>query len=372
MRFASLPSSAAVNEALRGCGRPLRKLGDGVFGEEILCVEAGGDRLPAILITAGTHSPEAAGVFAALRLVDEVETRHRVYIVPLRDPFGFNSFSHCMSVLGGRAVSIESHDDAVSWLEAVGSLVWREPRLLISNVGEHSVALLDSGEETQGWERAIERINELFDERPEVQAALLGRRVFIPPHTPTTEGTGRFGRTYTGVVDSEGKLLSLSQFFGRQEAPAEVACLEAFVREIEPGITFDCHEDNYSQDFYIPARKLAGHEAESAELANAMLDAVADAGYPLADFDGFIRYHRQARPFWPPYQQPGSRPGLFWTDGLKRGIGYILTDFNLRFGYCMPTESPMEAPLAHRVECHVRAVLAGVAKFETLAAAGLR
>lgn len=367
MRAESLPSSSTVNEILRTSGKPLRSLGHGIFDEEILCAQLGGDRLPAILITAGAHTPEAAGVFAALRLLEEVKTNHRAYIVPMRDPFGFNDFSHCMSRLVGREVRIETHQEAVAVLESSATIIWREPRLLIGNIGPHSVALLDSGDEPQGWERAIERINELFQEEPSVQDELRGRRIFMPPQTPTTEGTGRFGRTYTGVVDSEGKLLSLSQFFGRPEAPPEVACLESFVRDIRPGVTFDCHEDNYGDAFYIPARRLPAHEAESEILANAMLDAVAASGHPLAEFDAFIRYHRDARPFWPPYQEPGNRPGLFWTDGLKRGIGYILVDFNLQFGYCMPTESSMETPLEDRVDCHVRAVLAGIAQFETLA-----
>jgi hypothetical protein len=364
----SLASSSSVNKILRRSGKQLHSLGRGVFDEEILCAQLGGDRLPAILITAGTHTPEAAGVFAAIRLLEQIRTDHRTYMVPMRDPFGFNDFSHCMSTLVGREVLIQTHEDAVAVLESSATIIWREPRLLIGNIGKHSVALFDSADERQGWERAIERINELFKEQPSVQAALRGRRIFMPPQTPTTEGTGRFGRTYTAVVDSDGKLLSLSQFFGRPEAPLEVSQLESFVRAIRPGVTFDCHEDNYGEAFYMPARRLAGHEAESEMLANAMLDAVSAGGYPLADFEGFISYHRDARPFWPPYQEPGGRPGLFWTDGLKRGIGHILVDFNLQFGYCMPTESSMEAPLEDRIDCHVRAVLAGIAMFETLAA----
>ncbi len=62
---------------------------------------------------------------------------------------------------------------------------------------------------------------------------------------------------------------------------------------------------------------------------------------------------------------PNRLPGS-WndSDGLKRGIGYILVDYVLRYGFSMPTETGFEAPLADRADCHFRAVLAGIEEFE--------
>ena len=52
-------------EAVRKTGRPSRALGHTVDGSPLVCVRSGGEREPAILITAGSHSTEHAGVAAA-------------------------------------------------------------------------------------------------------------------------------------------------------------------------------------------------------------------------------------------------------------------------------------------------------------------
>ncbi len=95
-----------------------------------------------------------------------------------------------------------------------------------------------------------------------------------------------------------------------------------------------------------------------------MRDAVEAAGYPVADFRRFAAQAARYRPYWPPYHEPTDKPGLFWTDALKRGIGYMLVDYVLRYGLAMPTETGWEAPLADRADAHVRAVLAGIEAFE--------
>src|SRR6266852_965435 len=109
-----LPTSASVHDALRATGKPVRRLGSAFGGEEILCVETGGESLPPILITAGAHTPEAAGVVAALRLLDELETDRKTYVIPLRDPFGFNNFDYCLSALLGRPTTVASHAETVA------------------------------------------------------------------------------------------------------------------------------------------------------------------------------------------------------------------------------------------------------------------
>ncbi|HEY8884524.1 MAG TPA: hypothetical protein VIO35_04365 [Chloroflexota bacterium] len=45
-----LPTSASVHKVLRRSGKPVRRLGPAFGGEEVLCVETGGTRLPPILI----------------------------------------------------------------------------------------------------------------------------------------------------------------------------------------------------------------------------------------------------------------------------------------------------------------------------------
>jgi hypothetical protein len=358
-----LPTSASVRDVLRRSGKPVRRLGPAFGGEEILCAETGGERLPPILITAGCHTPEVAGVMAALRLLDELQTGRKTYVIPLRDPFGFNDFDHCLSALLGRPVTVGSHAETVALLRRIGAAILDRDELAIGLLGETAVVSMDTHDDPHGYDFALGELNRVIAGEPTVFEVLHGRRFFLASGLPTSEGAGRFGRTYTGFVSPEGKTLSLSQFFDREDAPPEVACLRTFVDAIKPGITFDCHEDG-GRAFYLPARRKPDEPERSERIGRAMRSAVEAAGYPLADFAGFAAKAAHYRPYWPPYHQPTDKAGLFWTDGLKRGIGYILVDYVLKYGFAMPTETGWEAPLAERADCHVLAVLAGIEAFE--------
>jgi hypothetical protein len=358
-----LPTSASVHEVLRKSGKSVGRLGPAFGGEEVLCVETGGERLPPILITAGCHTPEVAGVVAALRLLEELQTDRKTYVIPLRDPFGFNDFDHCLSALLGRPATVASHAEIVALLRQDGTPIWDRHELAIGFLDESAIVSMDTHDDPHGYDFVLGELNRVIVGEPAVFEALRGRRFFIPSGLPTSEGAGRYGRTYTGFVSPEGKPLSLSQFFDRDDAPPEVCCLRELVDAIKPGITFDCHEDG-GRAFYLPGRRKPAEPERSERIARAMRDAVEAAGYPLADFAGFAAKAAHYRPYWPPYHQPTDKPGLFWTDGLKRGIGYILVDYVLRYGFAMPTETGWEAPLADRADCHVRAILAGIEAFE--------
>jgi hypothetical protein len=357
------PTSASVHDAIRGSGKPAWRLGSAFGSEGILCVRTGGEHLPPILITSGAHTPEAAGVVAALRLLSELGTDRATYVVPLRDPFGFNDFDHCLSVLVGEPTRVTSHADVVSVLQSKGTLLWNRDDLAIGRLGEITIVTMETGDDPLGYDLTLGYLNLALAGDPSLLPALSGRRFFVPSSMPTSEGAGRYGRTYTGFVSPEGKTLSVSQYFARDDAPPEVACLQALVDEIKPAITFDLHEDG-GRGFYLPARRKPDEPERSERIVRAMRDAVAAAGYPMADFASHAAAAARYRPYWPPYHQPSDEPGLFWTDGLKRGIGYILVDYVLRYGFAMPTETGVEAPLADRVDCHVRAVLAAIRVFE--------
>ena len=49
-----------------------------------------------------------------IRVLTELETEHRTYVIPLRDPFGFNDIAYCLGRLVGRRLTIESHSSAHS------------------------------------------------------------------------------------------------------------------------------------------------------------------------------------------------------------------------------------------------------------------
>ena len=85
-------------ERLDAKGHSYQILGCAPDGQPLVCVRAGGDKTPAILISAGSHSTEQAGVSAAMELIDTLDTDHQVYIIPCRDPIGLNGFAYALSL----------------------------------------------------------------------------------------------------------------------------------------------------------------------------------------------------------------------------------------------------------------------------------
>src|SRR5262245_54226335 len=132
----TFPSSRSVYEALRASGKPLRRLGITLGGEEIVCAETGGERRPAILVTAGAHSPEVAGVLGGLRILEKIQTEHKTYVIPMRDPFGFNDFDHCLGFLLDQRVTVRSHAEGVALLERYGTVLLRSADFCLALLGE--------------------------------------------------------------------------------------------------------------------------------------------------------------------------------------------------------------------------------------------
>ena len=82
-------TTSDVIDALHASVKPLHEWGQAIDGTPMLAARAGGDKQPAIFITAGSHAIEPAGVYAALNLLQMLDTEHEVHILPLRDPLGF-------------------------------------------------------------------------------------------------------------------------------------------------------------------------------------------------------------------------------------------------------------------------------------------
>ncbi len=98
-------------------------LGAAPDGSPIVAIQSGGEREPAVFISAGSHSTEQAGVTAAVELIDELETEHQVYIVPTRDPIGMNGYDYALSLGLEEEVRIESIEELDTILRERGEVL---------------------------------------------------------------------------------------------------------------------------------------------------------------------------------------------------------------------------------------------------------
>lgn len=328
-------------ELLRTRGHKWRVLGYAPDKSPIVAVRAGGDKLPPILISAGSHSTEHAGVRAAVELIDRLKTKHQLWVLPCRDPIGLNGFRYALGLALGEEPKIQALAEAEKLMREKGEVLFDKDGTLLVVIGEYGYANRGLYRQLKKGDRALE--------------ALKGRRIWYPSAYQDVPGSALFERAYSLVVTPDGEVLHMNRFHDTAWAPAEVRAIRTLMAEIKPGLTFDLHE--YGGDAYwFSARKqrTGDDEAWELRLAGAMIKAVAASGAKLAAED----------------YSPGAfftklERGVYWLDPSKRGEGLNLVDFAAQHhGPGFTVETGMKQPFARRVQQHLLSVETAVRLFE--------
>jgi len=355
-------TTSDVFDALHASGKPLRELGTAIDGTPMLAARAGGDKAPAIFITAGAHSTETAGVHAALNLLQVLDTEHEVHILPLRDPFGFAGVNHCLSFAAGHPVEVSSHGAALDFLKTDAQLIWGEKDMHLFKLGDvgflwnRPLPGLDSY-----WEMET-RLGALMRDDPDVLLPLRGGSVMLIDAMADVEGANELQRCFHVVISAAGEVLHLNRFFGRDDAPPEVAAVDRLMQTVRPGLTSDLHEGN-GEGFWMPIPEPAKNRERVFDMTKAYFDHIHARGYPITTYENWLATdHTDADPNW---MRPEPRlPGFFWCRTLLRGEGPNLMDYAGDFGIGYGTEAPMERPLAMRVDGITNGILAAIKVWE--------
>lgn len=275
------PTSESILDAIRQSGKQYEILAHTIYDLPIPCVRTGGDKLPAILITAGAHAGEPAGVLGALDLMENLKTEHATYIVPLRDPFAWNGYARCLEYALGEPVEIKSHEDVEALLTKKGRVVHSEPEnnLLISFVGDLVFVSMRPPPKTAGPRDIERRMNRVMNEHPELIPLLAGKRFCWASNLTGIEGCGDFGRAFSAMMTARGVIADFNRQFTYAYPVLEVACLRRFTDRIKPGLILDLHEGQGSK-FYLwtsPHPETGIH----ADVAASIIDAVVKQGGEL-------------------------------------------------------------------------------------------
>jgi hypothetical protein len=358
-------SSKDVLDRLYDSGKQLQEWGKAIDGMPLLSARMGGDKQPAILIAAGSHATETAGVHAALTMLERLETEHEVHILPLRDPFGFAGAQHCLSFAARRPVTVSSHQDVVEYLGANATKLWQQERVSIFSLGgigfvwNECKAGLDSF-----WDMFV-AVGDLANQRPDILHPLRGQSIMLLNPSMDVEGAGENQRCWHGYLSANGGWLHLNRMLGSADAAPEVAALNALMQTIRPGLTNDLHEGNGS-GFWLPIVKPKENPERVFRMAKAFLDYVTMSGYPVTGFEEWLTTDRTPQTIVEPdWMKPEPRlPGLFWMDTLKKGEGHNLSTYADLYGTAFGTESPMVAPLEMRVDGITNGILAAIKVWE--------
>jgi hypothetical protein len=350
------PNYDALLEHASASAQSLRTLGVTVDGAPIVAARGGGDKLPAIFITAGSHSTEQAGVSAAVNLIANLDTEHEVHVIPTRDPIGLNGFAHALSLGLGEEPSFESFDEVEQILRREGTVLFEEEGMVLALVGDFGYVSRRPDGGCPQW-AAYKRLQKLQAENPQVLAPLAGRRAYMTPGQTGVEGTGDFGRAYTLIFSPEGEVLHINRFHDTAWAPVEPRVTVQLMAQIRPGISFDLHESQLMEDrFWLSARHQADPQNQQweARAATETIAAIAASGGTLAEDDDT---------HMPWFDQ--SEKAVFWLDANKRGEGLNLMDFASRhYGLAFGTEMGMYGSFEHRVALALTTVKTAVSVFE--------
>jgi hypothetical protein len=355
-------TTADVLAALHASGKPLQEWGRAIDGTPLLTARTGGDKQPAIFITAGAHSHETAGVHAALNMLQTLDTEHEVHILPLRDPFGFAGVSHCLSFATGQPIELADHRATLDYLMANGALILREGDMYAFKLGDVGFMWTTSLTYRDGLKKMLRRPVYLTRDDPEVLKALWGKRVMLIDPAVNCEGAGEMRRCFHCVLSEKGEWLHLNRFFGRDDAPPEVAAVDRWMQKLRPGLTCDLHE-GHGEGFWMPKRKPKENPERVVDMTVAFFDYIQSHGYPITDYENWRA--TDDTPGDPNWLVPEPRvPGLFWTRGLLRGEGYNLADYAGLFGIAYGTEAPVHRPLIMRVDGITNGILAAIKVWE--------
>ena len=334
-------SYSELIQRIKDGGHKPRILGRAPDGAPIVSVRTGGDKEPAIFISAGSHATEHAGVSAAVELVDTLDTEHKTYVIPCRDPIGLNGFAYALSLGLGEEPEIGSIDDVPALLKERGEVLHEEDELLVAIIGEYGYAT----RVMHGWSVARE---------PSLEP-LRGRRLYFPSRNEDVEGTAPLQRAYTLVVDPGGEVLHINRFHDTAWAAVEPRCTRNLMAEISPGLTLDLHEFGGSA-FWFSARRQQNDDDQTWEqrMADAMIKAIAEAGVD-----------RMPEDYLPGSFFTKQEPSVYWLDAQERGEGLNLADFAAnRYGPAFTIETGMRGRFQQRVENSMLAATTAVRVFE--------
>ena len=374
MNSSGCASNRELLDRIREAGCSVREIGRTVGDQPLVCVETGGDRLPGIFITAGSHAPEHAGVVAILRLIRELRTDRKVYFVPTRDPVGLNGFAYALGLGLGRRVEIRSYEEVREALEEGGELLYEEETLYVAVAGDFGYAVLDLPRPPWSWPGTLYRLQELVNSVPGLLDRLRGRRVYIPAGLPWSEGCRDFERAVTLVVHPGGEVLHLNRFFERPEVIEEVRYVREVLDHVETGLHLDLHESSAGERFWLPSWKPENLPEELAvRIAKAMTGAVKAHGFTPATLEDLISPDEKdawKRRQWGYFTDGGD--GDLWVNADIRGEGLNFSDYARRYGFAFGSETAMRNPLAQRVDQMVWMVQAAVEELDRIADCGLR
>lgn len=350
-------SNDDIRERIERSGHEFWSIGHAPNGLPIYCVRLGGEREPAILIVAGYHATEPAGVVGALQLLNELKSDHIVYVVPNCDPMGLEGYHRYLGFARGATVSFADNRGLATLLRRDGQVVYDDGDLVISLIGGFAFTAKDPSSDPRGPREVWRKLEQQLGKDAGLRAKLKAKRVVVPANLPGIEGCGLFERAYTVFVTEDGRMAHfIANLFGSPSPPPETQALQAIVDQVRPGLTLSLAEGQGSAFFLVTLP--FGTDPLLEKIARAIVNEVRERGaelYTLAEMQRKIGQEDTGAA-----KDLGN--GIFaWPRDPDSHCVYTTSRYG---GYHFALETGRTASLERRGRVHVGGVLAGIRAFE--------
>lgn len=329
-------------EQFDALGLPRRLLGRTLFDMPIYAYRVGSTG-PEVMVTAGAHAEEVAGVVTAYHLARNFPSGLQGWIVPCRDPLGWDGFRRCLHRAIGDAVGIENHRDVVDALRRYGSVYEAEGAVvgLIGDLAffalpEDHPEIFDPGDFAHAF----------FARQAEIREKVAGRRIIVHGSPNLAEGRDIYdwGGGPTLYISEDGQVGNFNRFFAHQHPPVEVVVIRDLTAEVRPQWVFDLHE-NYGSKYSLYANVSTDLGKRG---AREMTKAVEALGMELMRLEELFSYVKPPHPEFLTEPSPGIfMPSRVIAQGVPDAYGVYAASLGAD---CYTTEMGLENPLAVRIE----------------------
>lgn len=318
-----------------------------------------------VMITAGAHAMEPSGVSAALQILEGWHYSFPLYMMPLRDPLGCQSYETILGQTLNREVHFKEHDELSALLLRYADRVYiNSSEFLLVSIGQLLFTNLRYRPEDAGPRQNERYINAFLEENPSLLEALAGRRVICPANmAPNSETVHCYERAFTAEISRTGIVADNNRRFGSDNENPEVSICRRLCDQARPGLVLDLHE-GFSNTYYFFCSNYTG-QPDTADYVDRM-NAACLKEFPAGPWrlENLISYMPECRRA---YREPA--PGVLESKAgcdakLPKVLGVGFTEYASRYCPSTTVEAGNDASLAQRVKVHMLCAEAALSKYE--------
>ena len=212
-------------------------------GNSIQAIKICKGRKPAIILKAGNHSSEIAGIHALLTLlVEGLDYPFEIYVIPCGNPFDYGGYQYALSYAIGKKIQIHDDAECFSVLTNLGQKVYEGDGFSLFLVGEIIFAYVDQ-EKLDSRILFYGKLDKLTLNNPHLRNILSGRRIFFPNTIYYQEDYGSYDKGGLSAWTSrDGFVSNLNRLYDRYDVPPELSSIRKFCERLKPAMVIDLHE----------------------------------------------------------------------------------------------------------------------------------